>query len=254
MHRTIILWIASFILTFLAGYIYNITDRTYPVSGTIGIEGYKVSYMFDKAHYGIDPYRIILRTDISDVKGKVKWRFTDEKDDWYESVLTSEEKILKGKIPFSSDLKEVEYKVELNHKDKEYHLAGGNSVKLKFYSKVPSPVKFFNSFLIYLILFLSIRTGLEYFNADQKIKKYSFITAVVALLFTAMIHPLYLSYKYGYINHSIPPVENLFPLYSILFLAVWVIFTIIHFKAKNPKPFAGAAGILTIAIYLLVRF
>lgn len=254
MHRTIILWLAAAIITFLVGYIYNITDKTYPVSGTIGVEGRKVSYMLEKIHYGFDPYLVILRTDVDDLEGKIKWRIVNESDYWYESQMMNEEKILKGEIPFQNDLKEVEYKVSVSYKDKEYELAGANSVRLKFYSKVPVPVKFFNGFLIYLILFLSVRTMLEAFNTNQKIKKYSFVTVVVVLFFTALIHPLYLSYKYGYINHEIPPIGNLFPVYSILFLIIWVVFTVIHFKVENPKPIASASGLLTMAVYLLIRF
>lgn len=254
MHRTIILWLAAAVITFLTGYIYNITDWSYPVSGTIGVDGQKVSYMLEKIHYGPDTYQVILRTDVDDLEGKIKWRIVNESDYWYESKLMNEEKILKGEIPFQDDLKEIEYKITLSYKDKEYELAGGNPVKLKFYSKVPSPVKFFNGFLIYLILFLSVRTMLEAFNINQKIKKYSFVTVVVVLFFTAMIHPLYLSYKYGYINSQIPPITNLFPLYAILFLVMWIVFTVVHFKVENPKLFAGSAGLLTIALYLLIRF
>lgn len=254
MHRTIILWLAAFIITFLVGYIYNISDINYPVTGTIGVEGQKVSYMFEKIHYGSDPYRIIIRTDKPDLSGRLKWRNINDKEYWYETDLLNGGDILTGEIPFQSPLKQIEYKVLIKYKDKEYPLAGGNSVLLMFYSKVPVPVKFFNGFLIYLILFLSIRIGLEAFNINQKIKKYSFATVLVTLLFTAMIHPLYLSYKYGYINQQIPPIENLFPLYSVLFLVLWIVFTIVHFKVENPKSFAGAAGLLTITIYLLVRF
>lgn len=254
MHRTIILWLASIVLTFLTGYIYNISDAAYPVTGTIGVEGKKVSYMFYKIHYGFDPYRIIIRTDKPDLSGKLKWRNFNDEEYWYETDLVNGENILTAEIPFQSPLKQIEYKVLITHNDKEYNLAGGNSVVLTFYSKIPAPVKVFNGLLIYLILFLSIRTSLESFNLNNKIKKFSFITVLVVLIFTAMIHPLYLSYKYGYINQQIPPIENLFPLYSVLFLGLWIVFTIIHFKAQKPKLFAAAAGLLTIAIYLLVRF
>jgi hypothetical protein len=254
MHKTIILWISAIVITFLAGYIYNITDKDYPVTGTIGVEGKKVSYMLEKIHYGPDDFSVIIRTDIPDLAGKIKWRNINNSEYWYEAQMRGGEKVLIGEIPLQSPLKQIEYKILLSYNDREYELAGGMPVPLKFYSKVPVPVKFFNGFLIYLILFLAVRTGLESFSANQKIKKYSFVTVTVTLLFTAMIHPLYLSYKYGYINNQIPPIGNLFPWYSILFLVVWIVFTVSHFKVENPKPFAAASMLITIAVYLLVRF
>ena len=254
MHKTIILWISAIVITFLAGYIYNITDKTYPVTGTIGVEGKKVSYMLEKIHYGPDDFSVIIRTDIPDLAGMIKWRNINESEYWYEAQMRGGEKVLIGEIPLQSPLKQIEYKILLSYNDGKYGLAGGMPVPLKFYSKVPVPVKFFNGFLIYLILFLAVRTGLESFSTNQKIKKYSFVTVTVTLLFTAMIHPLYLSYKYGYINNQIPPIDNLFPWYSVLLLVVWIVFTVIHFKVENPKPFAAASMLITIAVYLLVRF
>jgi hypothetical protein len=236
MHKTIILWISAIVITFLAGYIYNITDKTYPVTGTIGVEGKKVSYMLEKIHYGPDDFSVIIRTDIPDLSGMIKWRNINESEYWYEAQLRGGEKVLICEIPLQSPLKQIEYKILLSYNDREYELARGNSVPLTFYSKVPVPVKFFNGFLIYLILFLAVRTGLESFSANQKIKKYSFVTVTVTLLFTAMIHPLYLSYKYGYINNQIPPIGNLFPWYSVLLLVVWIVFTVTHFKVENLKP------------------
>ncbi len=254
MHKTIILWLGAVIITFLTGYIYNLTDKTYPVSGTIGVNGQKVSYMFEKIHYGPHPFKVIIRTDNPRISGLILWQPEADKGRWLVVDMVNEEKILKGEIPFQLPLKQIHYRVSVADETKEYQLAGGVSIPLTFYGKVPKPVKFLNGFLVYLILFLSVRTGLEAFNKNQKIKKFSFITVSATLLFTAMIHPLYLSYKFGYINNQIPPIDNLFPAYSILILFVWILFTVIHFKVKNPKPFAATSMLITIAVYLLVRF
>lgn len=253
-HKTVILWLGAVVITFLTGYIYNITDENYPISGTIGVEGKKVSYMFEKTHYGPDPFTIIIRTDNPRITGLILWQPEPDKGRWLVIEMTNEEKILKGEIPFKSPLKQIKYRVSVADEKKEYQLAGGLSIPLTFFAKVPVPVKLFNGFLLYLIIFLSVRTGLEAFNTNQKIKKFSFITVSASLLFTAMIHPLYLSYKYGYINHEVPPIGNLFPVYSILILGVWILFTVFHFKVKNPKPLAAASMLITIAVYLLIRF
>ncbi len=46
----IILWVASIVITFLIGYFPTLTNKDYPISGTFGIEGEKVSYRFEKIH------------------------------------------------------------------------------------------------------------------------------------------------------------------------------------------------------------
>ena len=70
----IILWLASFVIVFLAVYISNIIDEDYPITSTFGIDGKKVSYRFEKVHYGKDDYKIIIRTDVTDLTGKLFWK------------------------------------------------------------------------------------------------------------------------------------------------------------------------------------
>ena len=63
MKQQIILWISSIVLTFLTGYFYSVTRDDFPVTGTIGIEGKKVSYYLPKVYYGKDTMKIVLRSD-----------------------------------------------------------------------------------------------------------------------------------------------------------------------------------------------
>jgi hypothetical protein len=59
MKNAIILWLSCLILVFLIGYIKSITDKDYPITGTFGIEGKKVSYKLDKISFDKDYYKNI---------------------------------------------------------------------------------------------------------------------------------------------------------------------------------------------------
>ena len=66
MKQSIILWISAILITFLFGYFNSVTNNDFPISGTIGIDGQKVTYKFEKV-YGIDAnknnnYEIFIRT------------------------------------------------------------------------------------------------------------------------------------------------------------------------------------------------
>ena len=63
----IILWAASLIITFLTIYLSNLLDKNYPITGTFGIEGKKLSYLFEKVHYGSEDISILIRTDADDL-------------------------------------------------------------------------------------------------------------------------------------------------------------------------------------------
>ena len=76
----IILWLASLVIVFLAVYISNILDEDYPITSTFGIEGKKVSYRFEKVHYGNGDYNVIIRTDVADLAGKLFWKGETDSD------------------------------------------------------------------------------------------------------------------------------------------------------------------------------
>jgi hypothetical protein len=96
--QIIILWIASFVIVFMAAYIANIIDKDYPITSTFGIDGKKVSYRFEKVHYGKDDFKIIIRTDVAELTGKVFWKNFGEQD-WQSKDLKKSNLILFEDIP-----------------------------------------------------------------------------------------------------------------------------------------------------------
>ena len=85
----IILWIASVISYFFTIYLSNLLDKNYPITSTFGIEGKKVSYRFEKVHYGNDSVSILIRTDLNDLKGKLFWK-NDFDSTWRSSELKND--------------------------------------------------------------------------------------------------------------------------------------------------------------------
>ena len=99
-NKFVILWLASLIIVFLASYISNIFDADYPITSTIGIEGKKVSYRFEKISFGKDDYKFILRTDIKDLDGKLFWKSKSDTI-WHHEQLIKSNLVLTGNIPCS---------------------------------------------------------------------------------------------------------------------------------------------------------
>ena len=83
-------------------------------------------------------------------------------------------------------------------------------VTLTFFGKIPVAINILEFLLLYLGLILAVRTGLEYFNNGKNSKKLGVFTVVFFLTLIALINPLYLTYKYGFINTSIPPINKTF--------------------------------------------
>ncbi len=245
----LILWLASFIITFLSIYIFNLLDKNYPITGTFGIEGEKVSYRFEKVHYGKDDFSVVIRSDVKNLSGKLFWKSYSDSV-WLSSQLKTSKMILEGSIKSLKPLQTLEYFVELKYKDKTYRLPDNKKVLLLFFGKIPTAVNVLQFLFIYIGLLLAIRTGLEFFNNNKKTKKFSMLTVILFVTLLVLINPLYLTYKFGYINSSIPTISKLFPVRLMLVTLLWIISMIVSFRYSSIKYIALAAAVITIFLLL----
>jgi hypothetical protein len=141
--------------------------------------------------------------------------------------------LLSASIPSLKPENKLIYFAELYHKDKKYIIPDNQKVELTFFGKIPVVVNILEHFLFYLGLILIVRTGLEFFNDGKNSKKFGILAAIVFLTLIALINPLFLTYKYGFMNSSIPPINRLFLFsdFSIFFL--WIVTLVLIFRSKK---------------------
>jgi hypothetical protein len=248
----IILWLASFIIVFLAVYISNIIDEDYPITSTFGIEGKKVSYRFEKIHYGTEDFKVIIRTDVPELTGTLYWKSKTDSD-WRFKELKKSELILSANIPVLKPTQKIDYYIELNHRNKNFVLPENQKVSLTFFGKIPVVVNVLEFLLIYLGLIAAVRTGLEFFNNGFKAKAFGFFTLIIFLTLIALINPLYLTYKYGYMNSAIPPIGNLFLVSDLIIFILWIVTVVALFKSKKFKAAPLFSAVITLLIFILFR-
>jgi hypothetical protein len=248
----VILWFASFIILFLAVYTSILIDKDYPITSTFGIEGKKVSYRFEKVHFGKDDYKIIIRTDVNDLAGKLFWKSKADTI-WQSKKLDKAALILYGNIPALIPEQKISYYVELYHIDKKYVLPDNQKVSLTFFGKIPLAINILEYLLLYLGLILAVRTGLEFFNGGKKSKKFGVLTLILFLPLIALINPLYLTYKYGFFNSSIPPISRLFLCSDLTIFVLWTVTVITIFKSNKFNLLPLVSAILTLIIVVFFR-
>lgn len=252
MKHSLILWSSALLLTFLTGYFESGTSEYYPVTGTIGIDEKKVSYRFEKIFNDKGDYSFIIRTDNPDIEAFVKWKKEGE-NNWKTIPMKMEGNALLADIPRQDAGKKILHYAEIV-KDGKTYTVPHKPVKLIFYGYVPSMISFLSSFALLGGLLLSFRTGLEYFNDNQKIKKLTLFTTGFFFVYSIAVTPLRKSYELDVINKKVVPINSLFDLQSILLFFLWITGMIVVFKVKNPKPAALVFAFITVVIFLYVRY
>ena len=249
MKNEIILWLSSLIIVFIIGYIKNVTDINYPITGTFGIEGKKVSYKLDKVSYDKNFYKNIIISDIKGITAKVLMIKDDEQTEIpYKEIARG----LEVEIPKLKPGRKIDYKVNIISKDKIYEIPKNNYITLTFWGSIPSPVQILNFILMYGGLLMSVRSLLEAFTKKTNLKKFVFITCTLFLTLLTIIFPLFNTYKLGAINNFVPPFSDLVNPLLIIILGVWIIAAIFIFNKKFIRTVTALAAFITLSIYYLI--
>jgi hypothetical protein len=247
MKQQFILWVGSIVLTFVIGYTRNVTDEYYPVTGSFGVEGEKVSYKLDKVHYGKEPYRILILTDLKELGGKCILKSDDK---WITIPLNRGDNNLNASIPSLKPLSKIDYKVILNYNDEVYVIPAGSKIEISFYGNIPASVNLLNFILLYGGLLFSTRTTLEVFNRKKFIKKYIVFTTSIFIILASIINPLRNSYKLGAINLYVPPIMDIINPFLITLVLMWVVGTVLVFYRR----FAAITVVLLLVSTIIIYF
>lgn len=249
--QNLILWIGSIVVVFVISYLNKITSAEYPVTGTIGIEGKKVSYRFQKIIYGNDDYTFEIRTDLDSLKGKYYYK-SQSSDVWQTKPLISKDFLLVGTLPYQKPETSLDYYAELNYKDSSILIPDNKFVNITYFGKIPIVIDVLRFILMYGGLVLAVRAGLESFSQNNKTKKFSVMFLIIFLTLNALIDPLYLTYKYGFINKTIPVIGRLFDPAKLMIFILWIITTVILFKGSKFKYTALVSAVLTLMIFFFI--
>lgn len=254
MKQSLILWISAAMLTFLIGFLQSRTSDSYPISGTIGIEGQKVSYHFNKIQSSKDDFKIMIRTDLTDLAGIVTWRKVNHPSSWEIDTLNFKNGVLTTSIPRQEPLTKLEYKVILYHNSNEYMIPTTEKEEILFLGAVPAPISIHYYLTLFVGLLLSIRAGFETFNEKPRLRLYSIFTLISFISCALIFAPVKTAYELGAINKSVPPITELFAGWLILLVIIWIINLIQVSFTKSAKTWVIVFFILSILIFIGQNF
>jgi hypothetical protein len=246
MKNEIILWLSSIVIIFLTGYFRSVTDNDFPITGTFGIEGKKVSYKMDKVSYDIIGYKNIIISDVENLEGKIIWK---ENGVQKETPYKKNNGALVCEIPKLTPGESIDYKIELMFENNSYSIPKVGYVTLTFWGNIPSAVSILYFILLYGGLLIGVRCFLEIFNQNKNLKKYAFVACVFFLTLNALIIPLRNTYKLGAINKFIPSVVELIDPALLMILLFWIVGTIILFFNKFTETTVSVIIAFTIALF-----
>ena len=249
MKNQIILWLSSLAILFLIGYVKSVTNADFPITGTFGIEGKKVSYKLDKVCYEKGFYRNIIISDIEGIRASFIWRINNQQ---CETAYNKIDRGLECKIPIQKPGQEIKYKVVIKHREKTFEIFENEFIPLMFWGHIPSPVKILFSILLYGGLLMAIRSLLELFDNNRNLKKYLLVGCTLFILLNILVNPLFMSYKLGAINKFVPSIGELVDPFLLTILLLWIIGTTLIFNKIYSRIITIIISFGTIVLFFFI--
>lgn len=250
MSKNGILWTVAVVVVIVFSLAQPLLKGTQPLSGTIGIEGKKITYLFPKEIESGQDYQFLIRNDNPKVTGYYIYQILGAKP--VKKELTAGEGELSGTIPSQAPGSVVSYSVFLRYGDKETQIPYKTTLQTGFTGKVSIIIKVIYPLFLFLGLLFASRSGLEYFNPAPKFKLYTIFTTIFFICLGFFIIPvknfMYLAPAPG----VVPGPASMFTMESIFYPLHWISVSILVFFRIKPGEVLLAGSLLTFAGYIFL--
>lgn len=245
-----ILWVPAIIIVLVAGSLNSITSSDYPVSGTIGADGKKVTYYFERNVQAGNDYRVLIRTDNPEITGYLEMR-NSRTDSILRRDLVKGEGILESMVPGGASGDSLFLDVYIKLRDSVFQVPKETTLSIFVTGKIPIGISILYSVTLFAFLLFAVRTALESFNPKPHYTRFVLYTAISTILYSLFVLPIY-NYFYGRAGESdIMSPERLFSFEAWYFPLIWFLAFAALSVIKDKRFILLTAGILTLGYFII---
>lgn len=251
MTRSVLFWILAVIITILSAVYQRVTGPTYPLSGTVMLDGKAVPFKFNRSHPGPSNAPVEVKIDDSSVTGTLYWKRYKTDDEWVEVPMTAGEGMVMGELPNQPPAGKLVYRVELKKNDQSVNLPAADPVVIRFRGEVPPWVLYPHILAMFAAMLFSLRAGLECFNKEPKLKSLIYWTLGTLFVGGFILGPVMQYYAFEAWWTGWPFGTDLTDNKTALAFVGWLVAALALTRSKNPQRWALAASIIMLAVYLI---
>ncbi|NOY77201.1 MAG: hypothetical protein GXO76_04960 [Calditrichaeota bacterium] len=246
-------WGLAIIITLFAAHYQRTTGPTYPITGTVSLDGMKISYYLHRSHGGVGDQPVEIQVPDTLVEGILEYRHYPTDESWTSEKLVRKGRRLVGTLPHQPPAGKLEYRVILKRGDVQISIPPKEAAVIRFKGMVPHAVLFPHIFFMFLAMLFSTRAGLEaLFNPDGRLKTYTYWTVGLLAIGGFILGPLVQKFAFGALWTGIPFGWDLTDNKTLIALAGWVIALIaVIKKGRKGRWWVVFASLIMIVIFLI---
>ncbi len=251
MSRSAILWVLAFFVTISSAIYQRMTGPTYPSTGKVSVGGTAVAYRFLRSHDVAEDAPVELRPEKSGIMGLLEWKRYKTEDAWTVVPMKDSGGVLSAALPHQPAAGKLEYRVRATVGNVEAVIPKEGNVVLRFKGVVPTSILIIHVMAMFGAMFLSTRTGLEFFNPQHQLARLIPLTIVFLAVGGLVLGPIVQKYAFDAYWTGWPFGHDLTDNKTILALLGWVAASIALRKGWNGRAWAFGAALLMFAVYMI---
>jgi len=255
MKRNILFYTSAAVITYLLSVLASALTAQFPITGTVGIEGEKVSYLFPREIHSKNGYTLVIRSDADSLTGSIDLLMNNDPTTAQRIEMKNEGNNLIGYLPHSAAGSKLYYTVTLEKNGLNYQIPPSETIITQYWSKVPTTLWVLYYFTLLGGLFFAIRAGLEYFATERvRLILYTLIASTLFSLHAILVNPVFKTYELNAFRTTVPSPDKLFAGADFVLPALWIFVLAIVRKVPNPRITLLGAAIVTVVMFLVVSF
>ncbi len=251
MKKTTTLWSIAIIITIATAAYQRLTGPTYPVKGSIELNGKEINYKLPRTHGGDGNQKVSIKTNDNNITGILYYKRYKTNDKWQPLPMQYGNGELFAFLPHQPPAGKLEYYIELEKKAITVKIPNDNSVVIRFKGAVPLYILIPHIFAMFLAMLFSTRTAMEYFNPEPKLKKLTLWTIGFLIIGGLILGPIVQKFAFGQYWTGFPYGHDLTDNKTIIALSGWFIALFMYGKSKVPKLWAVFAAFLLLLVYMI---
>lgn len=248
--KSLLLWIAAFLLMAAAALYQRTTGPTYPTRGKVSIGGEEIKYKLIRTWEGSTDARITIKIPNQNIVGKYRMKRYKSHDEWSWQPMSREGDLLVARLPGQPAAGKVMYEIYLGQGDQFTNLTEEPLI-LRYKGHVPLWILIPHIIIIFMAMMFSMRTGFEALIKGKNLVKYSLWTVILLTVGGLFLGPLVQKYAFDVYWAGWPFGQDLTDNKT---LAAWIMWVAAYFQVRNNPRRRGwviAAAVVLLAVYLI---
>lgn len=244
-------WLLAILITLTAVIYQRRTGPTYPLKGSVEIDGQKIKYRLLRSHGEESDQPVEIPFIDSTAMAEVFFKRYKTDDDWIRLDMSATDGKLTAALPKQPPAGKLEYYIHIQKGEREYLIPPDRTVITRFKGVVPGWALFPHVLLMFIAMLLSVLSALEALAKGPYIVKFTLFTTICLFIGGMILGPIVQKFAFGEFWTGIPFGYDLTDNKTLVAMIGWLAasWQVLRKNGIQARWWVVAAGILLLLVY-----